>query len=189
MTVEEPRARVRARLEQMGADLNRVRIICDDDGTGIDLVRDFDLLGETVREVRARMVTIDTLHRCARLTTYRQSNQILQPLIRFARKHNVALVAANHNTKTGSSAAMRSLGSVGILGLARSHLFCGVDPHGETEFDFAVATAKGNGQGHRAPLPHDQASVRCHHGRVAGHRSRTRRGRDCRRHERHAAEN
>lgn len=142
---ERADAHLRPRFEAMQADLDRI-VIIDDDGDGIDLVDDLEQIIQAAEDVQAKLIVVDTLLRCLRVHggDYQETNRALAPILRFLRSSGATCPLLNHHNKSPGRAKTRSLGSIGILGLARSALISAPDPASSREFRFILAPAKGN---------------------------------------------
>lgn len=132
---------IRPRLEEAGADVQRVsvvQLIPEADGPGRVPVLPDDgerLMGEC-RRMGARLLVIDPLmaHLGSDTNSYRDQDvrRALAPLSEAAERYGVAVLVLRHlNKATGGSALYRGGGSIGIIGAARVGLMAGRDPADE----------------------------------------------------------
>lgn len=130
---------IRPRLEDAGADLNRVFLLTgsqEDPDAGMSLERDLDLLDATARRVKPLLVVVDPLQAYlgAGVDMHRsnETRPVLAALARFADRHGCAVVIVRHLRKTsGDRAIYRGIGSIDFTGAARSVLRVGQDPANE----------------------------------------------------------
>jgi putative DNA primase/helicase len=121
---------IRPRLEVAGADLTRVHVIeaaLDLDGSlrrRIDLADDIatlDVLTDRIGDVR--LVIIDPLSAyVGRIDVGRQSvvRERLQPVVEFAARRELAVVAITHLNKVAGAAMVRVAGSLAVLAATRA---------------------------------------------------------------------
>lgn len=143
---------IRPRLEEAGANLDRVsvvQLIPEEEGPGRVPVLPDDaelLLGECER-IGASLLVIDPLmaHLAAETNSYRDQDvrRAMAPLSEAAERHGVAIAVLRHlNKATGGSAIYRGGGSIGIIGAARVGLMVGRDP--DDEGRVVLACSKNN---------------------------------------------
>jgi energy-coupling factor transporter ATP-binding protein EcfA2 len=143
---DDPSDTIRPRLEAHGADLDRIHVVVcvesiGEDGKPLDRMLRFDLdIGRlaTLLEQRQaegrpiKLIVIDTL--CSywgKVDTFKSNEvrAVLGPLVELAAKHNVCIVGISHLNKGGHGPAVtRALGSMAIVGLARSAWLVCHDP-------------------------------------------------------------
>lgn len=137
LTAEDsPGATVRPRLEAVGADLERVRLVevqRDGIADGLSLPDDAGELDRLVRQHGARLVVIDPLsaHLAEPVNSWRDQSvrRALAPLARMAAEHGCAAVVVAHLTKMrGGDPLYRAQGSIGIPAAARSALLLAREP-------------------------------------------------------------
>ena len=161
----------RRRLEAVGADLSLVTYFGPDVETTLDAV-------DTIRGDLERMptppalVVFDTLagflpDRCD-LERMAHARRLLRPLAALAADFGAAVLLLHHEGKAARTNIMHiGVGSIGIMGAARSALFCGEHP--ETEGRYVMLHAKASEEARaraaayllpRHELPTGAASVR-----------------------------
>jgi hypothetical protein len=126
------------RLELAGADLDLVTVIehlelPDGKPVPLELPTDLDQLEAVVRDVRARLVTIDPLVAYLAGTVNANRDQdvrrALHPVTDMAERTGAAIVVVRHLRKAATdSAVQRGGGSIGIIGAARVGLMVAPDP-------------------------------------------------------------
>ena len=132
---------IRPRLEEAGADVQRVSVVqlipeADGPGRVPVLPDDNELLFGECRRIGARLLVVDPLmaHLGSDTNSYRDQDvrRALAPLSEAAERYGVAVVVLRHlNKATGGSALYRGGGSIGIIGAARVGLMAGRDPADE----------------------------------------------------------
>ena len=142
---ESLKAVVRPRLEAAGANLKKILAI-----GGGDLIRlpdDLDVLRQGVLEVGAKLIVIDPLPQFvdANLNSSAGTQRALGPLASLAEELNIAVVLVRHLGKSVSrNSIYRGLGSVSIIGLARSALLVAADPASDDKHRHMLALSKSN---------------------------------------------
>ena len=161
----------RRRLEAVGADLPLVTYFGPDVETTLDAVDTIraDLEGMPTPPA---LVVFDTLagflpDRCD-LERMAQARRLLRPLAALAADFGAAVLLLHHEGKGARTNIMHvGVGSIGIMGAARSALFCGEHP--ETEGRYVMVHAKASEEARagsaayllpRHELPNGAASVR-----------------------------
>lgn len=127
---------LRPRFEAAGANLDLVHFLdVVDRGheAAVEVPLDVDALGERVRETGARFVGVDPLAGAVpvELSMYKDQHvrRALAPLAKMAEQTGCAVIAIVHSNKApGADAMMRTGGSIGIIGAARSGLSFAADP-------------------------------------------------------------
>lgn len=133
---DDARDTIRPRVLAAGGDPERVRVFA---APGIGLTRvprfpdDFAALDAAVRETRAALVVIDPMMAFFPPDVSANNNQAvcaaLLPLSALAASTGACVVLVRHLRKSGgASAAYRGLGSIGILGTARTGLMIARHP-------------------------------------------------------------
>lgn len=136
---------VKPRLEASGADLGRIRAISGSDQMRIP--RDLDILEQGIDEVDAKLVVIDPLPQFVddNLNSSVGTQRALGPLAALAEKRNIAILLVRHLGKAASRNSLyRGLGSVSIIGLARSALLVAADPGSDEKHRHMLALNKSN---------------------------------------------
>lgn len=142
---ESLRAVVRPRLEAAGANLRRILAIGGRDR--LCLPQDLDVLRQGVAEVGAKLIVIDPLPQFVEtsLNSSAATQRALGPLAALAEELNIAIVLVRHLGKSGSrNSIYRGLGSVSIIGLARSALMVASDPGSDDKHQHILALNKSN---------------------------------------------
>jgi hypothetical protein len=126
------------RLELAGADLRRVIVVehglmSDGRTVPLELPGDLDELEAVVRDVRARLLTVDPLVAYLAGTVNANRDQdvrrALHPVMLMAERTGAAVVVVRHLRKAATdSAVQRGGGSIGIIGAARVGLMVARDP-------------------------------------------------------------
>ena len=133
---DDARDTIRPRVLAAGGDPERVRIFASP-GIGLERVprfpEDFDRLEAAVRETRAALVVIDPMMAFFPPDVCANSNQAvcaaLLPLSAMAASTGACVLLVRHLRKSGgASAVYRGLGSIGILGTARTGLMISRHP-------------------------------------------------------------
>ena len=133
---DDARDTIRPRVLAAGGDPERVRVFA---APGIGLLRpprfpdDFDDLEAAVRETRAALVVIDPMMAFFPPDVCANNNQAictaLLPLSALAAETGACVLLVRHLRKSGgASAVYRGLGSIGILGTARTGLMIARHP-------------------------------------------------------------
>ncbi len=121
------------RLRGAGADLNRVHAL-DTRATPLFFPESCSLLQEYIEQTRARLVILDPFFAFlgAEISSLNEmmTRRALDPLMRVAETTQAALLLVRHLRKnhTGCEMAYRGLGSVAIVGAARTAQVVGTDP-------------------------------------------------------------
>jgi hypothetical protein len=142
---ESLKAVVRPRLEEAGANLKKVLAV--DRVESFRLPDDLDVLRQGVLQVGAKLVVIDPLPQFvdANLNSSSGTQRALLPLALLADELNIAVVLVRHLGKSFSrNAIYRGLGSVSIIGLARSALLVGSDPSSDDKHQHLLMLNKSN---------------------------------------------
>jgi hypothetical protein len=129
---------VRPRLELAGADLTRVEVVehltlADGRTVPLELPGDLDELEAVVRDVRARLLTIDPLMAFLAGSVNANRDQdvrrALHPVKELAERTGAAILVVRHLRKAATdSAVQRGGGSIGIIGAARVGLMVARHP-------------------------------------------------------------
>ncbi len=124
MGTEDDQAVIAARLRAAGANLARVKLPNIEGDGQILLPRDFDKFAAEMRRSPPRLIIIDPLSACLEQTmTEAGVRRALQPLVKLAQQHSIAVIGIRHFTKSGSGNSLyRGLGSIGMTAVARSVL-------------------------------------------------------------------
>lgn len=136
---------LRRRLEAVGADLGMVRYASPDTATTLDAV-------DTIKADLAAMprlpalVVFDTLGGFltgkSSLESMSDMRRLLRPLAALADETGTAVVMLHHEGKGRRADLMHAgVGSIGIMGAARSALFCGKHPDSEGVYVMVHAKA------------------------------------------------
>ncbi|MCC7364830.1 MAG: AAA family ATPase [Dehalococcoidia bacterium] len=145
---------IRPRLEQAGADLDRVVVLESvKDEAGYDrlpaIPDDIERLEAAIQEADAALVVLDPLmaYLGANINSYRDQDvrRALGALKGVAERSGAANVAVRHLNKAMSSNALyRGGGSIGIVGAARSALLVAADPDDPTGERRILVSTKSN---------------------------------------------
>ena len=144
MTREDSLAKtIRPRLDASGADVSRVHISANWlDAEGKEqafTLKHLPLLEAELQRLQPRLVVLDPIQSFfGDIDMHRanQTRQLLDPLGALADKYNCAIVCVRHPAKSGDGvgkALHRGLGSVDIIGAARTGLFIEQYPGDETQ--------------------------------------------------------
>ena len=148
---------IRPRLESMGADLSRVKVL-----TGVrdlegkerhfSLTEDLAAVEATLKDGAYALVIIDPLNAYlgAEIDTHKDAalRSVLTPITKMAETHNVAIVCIRHLTKSPREKAMyRGQGSIAYTAAARVVHIIGAHPNNPSER--VMACTKNN----LAPFP------------------------------------
>ena len=136
---------VRPRLEAAGADLKQVLAV--DRVESFRLPNDLEVLRQGVKAVGAKLVVIDPLPQFvdANLNSSSGTQQALGELASLAEELEIAVVLVRHLGKSSSRKAIyRGLGSVSIIGLARSSLMVAADPSSDDKHQHMLVLNKSN---------------------------------------------
>ena len=130
---------IRPRLEAMGADLRRIKILTGilTEGGELPLMLDEDGLRELDRAIEIHhpaLVIIDPVvqHLGAKIDMFKPNHVrgTLTPIMTMAARHGCAIVIVRHLKKgSGGNAAYRGQGSQDFYNASRSVLLIGRDPH------------------------------------------------------------
>jgi hypothetical protein len=141
------------RLMAAGADLDKVFRVdaqtAQDVETGLVLPEDLIGLKTMLTELGAVLLLLDPLmsRLAASLDTHKDSEvrQALEPLVKVAQDCDVSVLGIIHVNKSNSTDPLNSLmGSRAFAAVARSVLFCMVDPDDETEERRLLGLPKNN---------------------------------------------
>ncbi len=150
---------IRPRLDAAGADVSRVHLLTDIediDEKGVLRIRPWsmtsdglDVLKSLVVKKQARLVVIDPMNAFfgPAVDSHRDQDvrTALAPLARLAEETEAALILIRHLTKAGGTNAItRGVGSIGIIGAARSAVLFAKDPSDPSERRRVMARSKGN---------------------------------------------
>ncbi|HWG41633.1 MAG TPA: AAA family ATPase [Gemmataceae bacterium] len=127
---------VRPRLEALGADLQRVFVLHQDDGPNEQLLRlpaQTAVLDDALTRTRARLLVIDPIVAFLdpRIQTSSDASvrRALAPLVQLAERHSTAILLIRHlNKSLGRSPVYRGGGSIGFLAACRSGWLIARDP-------------------------------------------------------------
>lgn len=142
---ESLKAVVRPRLEAAGANLKKILAIGGSDS--FRLPDDLEVLRQGVLEVGAKLIVIDPLPQFvdANLNSSSATQKALGPLALLAGELNIAVVVVRHLGKSASrNSIYRGLGSVSIIGLARSALLVASDPTSDDKHQHMLVLNKSN---------------------------------------------
>lgn len=142
---ESLKAVVRPRLEAAGANLQKVLAV--DRVESFRLPDDLEVLRQGVLQVGAKLVVIDPLPQFvdANLNSSSGTQKALSPLAALADELNIAVVLVRHLGKSAArSSIYRGLGSVSIIGLARSALLVAADPASDDKHQHMLVLNKSN---------------------------------------------
>lgn len=141
------------RLMAAEADLDKVFraevITSDNIVTGLSLPADTERLKEQINQVGAAMVLLDPLisRLDAKLDTHKDADVrvALEPLVQLAHDCSVAVLGLIHVNKSGTTDPLNSvMGSKAFAAVARSVLYCVVDPEDDTEQRKLLGMPKNN---------------------------------------------
>ena len=123
----------RPRLDRAGADIERIIIINDYDGS---LATSDARVEETIKQTGAKLCIFDPiqeyLEKPSNMMQAGQVRRALTNLILIARKYNCAIVFICHmNKRNVGNSLYRVLGSIDLVGLAKSILMVRQDPYDE----------------------------------------------------------
>jgi hypothetical protein len=134
-TEDSPEKTIRPRLEELGADLNRIKIVqFSDEAEMFFTASDSKDILRLVKRTMPDIVVIDPLTLYAATEQGFDSNKatsvrkMLTPLIKVARKLNTAFLVNRHYGKTPKSAMHRGIGSIDYAATARSMIGVNKDP-------------------------------------------------------------
>jgi len=134
-TEDSPEKTIRPRLEELGADLNRIKIVqFSDEAEMFFTASDSKDVLRLVKRTMPDIVVIDPLTLYAATEQGFDSNKatsvrkMLTPLVRVARKLNTAFLVNRHYGKTPKSAMHRGIGSIDYAATARSMIGVNKDP-------------------------------------------------------------
>ena len=136
---------LRRRLEATGADLDMVRYASPDTATTLDAVESIKADLTTMPTLPA-LVVFDTLAGFltgkSSLESMSDMRRLLRPLAALADDTGAAIVLLHHEGKARRADLMHAgVGSIGIMGAARSALFCGKHPDSEGVYVMVHAKA------------------------------------------------
>ncbi|HET6246563.1 MAG TPA: AAA family ATPase [Tepidisphaeraceae bacterium] len=127
------------RLTAAGADLDRVHIVSEIEGatSAFSLASDLPLLQSYASRLGdVRLVIVDPISAALPGVNLSGDNAIrtaLRPLLNFAARHRIAVVAVMHfNKSAGRKAIYRFSGSIGLPGVARAAWIVAPQPHGQS---------------------------------------------------------
>lgn len=141
------------RLMAAGADLTQVYraevITSDNIVTGLSLPADTEKLKEQINQTGTAMVLLDPLisRLDTKLDTHKDADVrvALEPLVQLAHDCSVAVLGLIHVNKSGTTDPLNSvMGSKAFAAVARSVLYCLVDPEDETEQRRLLGMPKNN---------------------------------------------
>lgn len=147
---------IRPRLEEAGADLNRVRVIQTvpeiDSDTGETIERppvipdDVPVIEAAIKGDGAVLLVIDPLmgHLGGGINAFKDQDvrRALAPVALLAEKQGISVLVVRHlNKAPGGSALYRGGGSIGIIGAARLGLLLGKNPDDSEALVLAVTKA------------------------------------------------
>lgn len=131
---------IRPRLEDMGADLNRVialqGIINSKGHEDVITLADLEILEKVIVSERPALVIIDPIIAYVAGKDTTKANEvrgILSPLAAVAQKHSCALLAVRHLNKGNAQALYRGQGSIDFIAAARAAFVVGENPDDATE--------------------------------------------------------
>lgn len=116
---------VRPSLKEAGANLRRVMVYDRRRGDPLTFPDDLDVIEDAIGAVNAKLVIIDPISAflAVSLSSEHQVRKVLGLLARLADQANIAIVLLRHLTKFVSpNAVYRGIGSIGLIGAARSVL-------------------------------------------------------------------
>ena len=126
---------IRPRLEDMGADLDRVvalRGLTDENGQERALtLADLDVIEAAIGEYQPALVVVDPMIAYVAGKDSNKAHEVrslLAPLGALAEKHQTAIIAIRHLNKGATKAAYRGQGSIDFLAACRSAFVVGEDP-------------------------------------------------------------
>ncbi|MGH7883270.1 MAG: AAA family ATPase [Candidatus Dormibacteraceae bacterium] len=131
---------IRPRLEDAGADLERVATFKVSDAQGAErfpeLPADIPAIERVIAEMKAKLLIIDPLmaYLGGEVNSHRDQDvrRALAPLANLAERAGVVAVVVRHlNKASGGSPIYRGGGSIGIIGAARVGLLVAKDPQDE----------------------------------------------------------
>lgn len=136
---------LRRRLEASGADLDMVRYASPDTATTLDAVEAIKADLNAMPTLPA-LVVFDTLAGFltgkSSLESMSDMRRLLRPLAALADESGAAVVLLHHEGKARRADLMHAgVGSIGIMGAARSALFCGKHPDSEGVYVMVHAKA------------------------------------------------
>lgn len=120
---------IKPRLEQAGADCNRVAFIKEDNG---ELTLEDERIKNAIIQIGAKMVVLDPIQAFighnGNMANAVKMREILSKLSKVAEETNCAIILVGHMTKTnGGKQIYRGLGSIDIAAAARSILMVSRD--------------------------------------------------------------
>jgi len=141
MTAEDGLAdTVRPRLEDMGADLQRVaalRGMVNKNGhEDVVTLADLDVLERVIVAENPGLVIVDPVIAFMADTDTSKANEVrslLAPLAALAEKHGCAIVAVRHLNKSSAQALYRGQGSIDFIAACRSAFVIGENPDAQEE--------------------------------------------------------
>lgn len=122
ITEDDPRRTVRPRLDVAGADVKRVHLLPMDPDTltGTPLLPNQErLVTQELKRTKSKVLLIDpwssTLPHQLSVKDPQQARQVLDPLMRLARKMEITIIAVTHTNRTGNT----TRDSVGLSSVIR----------------------------------------------------------------------
>jgi putative DNA primase/helicase len=142
---DTPEDTIVPRLNAVGADLSRIRIISmvSETRAGVSSQRSFDLqldlpaLKRAVTEIgNVRLIIIDPIasYMGKRVDSHKNSEvrAVLEPVATFAAKHEISVLGITHFSKgAGPTAINKFIGSIAFIAAARSAYVVTMDPDSE----------------------------------------------------------
>ena len=125
---------IKARLEKVNANCDKIFII--DESNILISFACMSKFEEACEEIKPKLIIIDPLQRYIGdldMSSAIKVRRALTPVIKLAQKYKCAVLIISHMNKGDGKALYKTLGSIDIVGTARSVLTIGVNPSNEKE--------------------------------------------------------
>lgn len=128
-STEDDASDLRGRIEQSGGDLSRCKFVSAENCAGLSLVS--PIIEKLIQETQAGLVVFDPLQQfLGGIDMFRanETRPILSALAAMAKRNHCAVVLISHMAKAQGKGLYKALGSIDIVGAARSVLYVVRDP-------------------------------------------------------------
>lgn len=126
---------LKPRLNKVMANCNNVYII-DETSEKTFKLQDIDTLRDILEKIKPALVIIDPIQQYIGDIDMNGANKVrnvLAPIKKIAEEFNCAILIVMHMNKGNSKALFRTLGSIDMVGIARSMLTIGINPQNPNE--------------------------------------------------------